>query len=65
MKIEWLLYAPQYHFLILVLVLICLAVILDIYRIVRKKEYACPCCHKRTVVQYCANCKFIRVLRED
>lgn len=65
MRIDWLLYAPQYHFAMAVLVIVCLVLLVSIYlklRFICQLIGTCPLCGKNTLytVQTCLKCKFIR-----
>jgi hypothetical protein len=62
----WILFAPQYHALMLLLVLVCLGLLVGIYRRVRQLHtqqiLVCPVCKHKTLVTYqkCGTCKLIR-----
>ena len=65
MRIDWLLLAPQYHFIMAVLVLVCLVLLVAIYwkvRFIVQVIGRCPACHKNTLLttQHCVSCRFIR-----
>jgi hypothetical protein len=62
---DWILMAPQYHFAMAVLVLICLALLVAIYvrmRFICQLIGTCPLCHRNTLytTQRCLACHFHR-----
>lgn len=62
---EWLLLAPQYHFFMAVLVLVCLGLLIAMYLLLRficQLVGVCPLCKKNTLytTQLCLACNFHR-----
>ena len=62
---EWLLLAPQYHFFMAVLVLVCLGLLIAMYLLLSficQLIGTCPLCKKNTLytTQLCLACSFHR-----